>query len=84
MNESNSKLLVVALGGNAITLPGSPPDIPNQFRATAVTAKSLADLIDAGHHLVITHGNGPQVGKVTLEDNTIEGSHPVEDHRPSP
>lgn len=64
MNESNSKLLVVALGGNAITLPGSPPDIPNQFRATAVTAKSLADLIDAGHHLVITHGNGPQVGKV--------------------
>lgn len=64
MNESNSKLLVVALGGNAITLPGSPPDIPNQFKATAVTAKSLADLIDAGHHLVITHGNGPQVGKV--------------------
>lgn len=64
MNESNSKLLVVALGGNAITLPGSPPDIPNQFKATAVTAKSLADLIDAGHHVVITHGNGPQVGKV--------------------
>ena len=27
---------------------------------------------------------GPQVGKVTLEDNTIQGSHPVEDHRPSP
>ena len=64
MSASESMLLVVALGGNAISKPGEPPDIPNQFKTTAETAKSLADLIEAGHHIVITHGNGPQVGKV--------------------
>ncbi len=64
MSGANAKLLVVALGGNAISKPGEPPDIPNQFKTTADTAKSLADLIEAGHRIVITHGNGPQVGKV--------------------
>jgi len=64
MNGANAKLLVVALGGNAISKPGEPPDIPNQFKTTAETAKSLVDLIEAGHRIVITHGNGPQVGKV--------------------
>ncbi len=64
MMVNDSKLLVVALGGNAITAPGAPPDIPNQFKTTARTAQSLADLVEAGHHVVITHGNGPQVGKV--------------------
>ena len=64
MSGANAKLLVVALGGNAISKPGEPPDIPNQFKTTAETAKSLADLIEAGHRIVITHGNGPQVGKV--------------------
>ena len=64
MSANESMLLVVALGGNAISKPGEPPDIPNQFKTTAETAKSLADLIEAGHRIVITHGNGPQVGKV--------------------
>ncbi len=64
MSGANAKLLVVALGGNAISKPGEPPDIPNQFKTTTETAKSLADLIEAGHRIVITHGNGPQVGKV--------------------
>ena len=61
---NDSKLLVVALGGNAISKPGEPPDIPHQFKTTTETARSLADLIQAGQRLVITHGNGPQVGKV--------------------
>ncbi len=64
MSSSESKLLVIALGGNAISKPGESPDIPSQFKTTAETAKSLADLREAGHRIVITHGNGPQVGKV--------------------
>ncbi|MCH8052459.1 MAG: carbamate kinase [Planctomycetes bacterium] len=64
MSSSESKLLVIALGGNAISKPGESPDIPSQFKTTAETAKSLADLMEAGHRIVITHGNGPQVGKV--------------------
>ena len=58
------KLVVVALGGNAISAPDVPPDIPNQFTTTARTAECLTDLIEAGHRLVLTHGNGPQVGGV--------------------
>jgi carbamate kinase len=57
-------LIVVALGGNAISRPGQAGDIPQQFENTNYTAKYLADLIAAGYQLVITHGNGPQVGQV--------------------
>ncbi len=58
------KLIVVALGGNAISRPGQVGDIPQQFENTNYTAKYLADLVAAGYQLVITHGNGPQVGQV--------------------
>ncbi len=57
-----SKTIIVALGGNAITLPGEPNTIPNQFRNVRRSLNYLAPLLTAGHRLVITHGNGPQVG----------------------
>jgi carbamate kinase len=57
-------LIVVALGGNAVSLPGREGNIADQFAATRAATKSLVDLILAGHQLVITHGNGPQVGQV--------------------
>ncbi len=56
--------IVVALGGNAISQPGQPDDIPAKFAQTRKTTKLLADAIAAGFRLVITHGNGPQVGNV--------------------
>jgi carbamate kinase len=57
-------LIVVALGGNAVSLPGKEGNIADQFNATRAACGPLADLIQAGHQLVITHGNGPQVGNV--------------------
>jgi carbamate kinase len=57
-------LIVVALGGNAVSPHGQPGDIPSQFAATRRAVPPLADLILAGHQLLITHGNGPQVGNV--------------------
>src|SRR4051794_37477915 len=57
-------LIVVALGGNAVSLPGREGNIADQFAATRAATKSLVDLILAGHQLIITHGNGPQVGQV--------------------
>jgi carbamate kinase len=59
-------LVVVALGGNAVSLPGRQGNIDDQFAATRVACKPLADLILQGHQLVITHGNGPQVGNIML------------------
>lgn len=56
------ELIVVALGGNAVSPPNQVGDIAQQFERTAYTATHLAKLIEAGYQLVITHGNGPQVG----------------------
>jgi carbamate kinase len=56
--------IVVALGGNAISPADEEGNIPQQFRTTRQTAVHLADLIEIGGRLLITHGNGPQVGNV--------------------
>lgn len=56
--------IVVALGGNAISPPGRENDIAAQFAHTRETAVQLVDILADGHRLIITHGNGPQVGKI--------------------
>ena len=56
--------LVVALGGNAISAPGKIGTIDEQFEQVTQTAESLCDAIERGYQLIITHGNGPQVGNV--------------------
>lgn len=53
--------IVVALGGNAL---GNTPS--EQKDLVKSTAKALADIIAEGHSLVITHGNGPQVGMINI------------------
>ena len=58
------KRLVVALGGNAISAPGKIGTIDEQFAQVRETAEHLCDAIERGYHLVITHGNGPQVGNI--------------------
>lgn len=63
MPDSPEKL-VVALGGNAISNPESQGTIEEQFAQTNATAQQLGAAIAAGHQLIITHGNGPQVGNV--------------------
>jgi carbamate kinase len=56
--------IVVALGGNAISVPSEEGSIPQQFARSRETAKHLADAIERGFHLILTHGNGPQVGNI--------------------
>ncbi|MDR2799411.1 MAG: carbamate kinase [Bifidobacteriaceae bacterium] len=52
--------IVIALGGNAL---GNNPD--EQKEKVKIVADSIADLIKDGHNIVITHGNGPQVGAIS-------------------
>jgi carbamate kinase len=54
--------IVVALGGNAVAPPGERPTIGNQFRHTRESLAPIVDLARAGWHIVLVHGNGPQVG----------------------
>ena len=58
--------LVIALGGNAITRPGEPGTIPQQFEHTAETLEHLKPLFRGDYNLVITHGNGPQIGNILI------------------
>ncbi|RZI09050.1 carbamate kinase, partial [Staphylococcus aureus] len=53
--------IVVALGGNAL---GKSPE--EQLELVKSTSKSLVALIPKGHEVVISHGNGPQVGSINL------------------
>jgi len=60
-------LVVAALGGNALLQRGEPLTAQNQRANVAKAAKALAQIIDAGHRLVVTHGNGPQIGLLALQ-----------------
>src|SRR4029453_3549558 len=67
-------LVVVALGGNAISPPGTASPIPAQYEATMETAHHLAHLTE--RPLVVTHGNGPQVGNALLRSDLAAGVAP--------
>ena len=62
------QLIVVGLGGNAISRPDEEGNVDQQFANSRATARVLADLIEEGHQLVITHGNGPQIGNFLLRN----------------
>jgi carbamate kinase len=55
-------MAVVAVGGNALITDKTHQLIPDQYRAAAMTAGCIADMVAAGWNVVLTHGNGPQVG----------------------
>ncbi len=59
-------LIVVALGGNALARRGEPLDAGTQRRNIAIAANAIAE-IASGHRLVVTHGNGPQIGMLALQ-----------------
>jgi carbamate kinase len=59
--------VVVALGGNALSPEGGTGTVAEMRAAIAETSSTLADLVERDVTLVITHGNGPQVGRILLQ-----------------
>jgi carbamate kinase len=55
-------LAVVAIGGNALIRDRTHESIPNQYEMVCALAEDIAGMIEAGWKVVVTHGNGPQVG----------------------
>ena len=69
-----SKKIVLALGGNALG-----DDLAGQMQAVKQTAQAIVDLIAHGHQVVVTHGNGPQVGMINL---AFEAAAKTDAHTP--
>jgi carbamate kinase len=70
---ADQELIIVALGGNAITNPEDEGNVDDQFANSRIAARPLADLVEQGHQLVITHGNGPQIGNFLLRNDAAAG-----------
>ena len=69
------KRIVIALGGNALG-----KNLPEQYLAVQETSRAIADLIEAGNEVIISHGNGPQVGMINnamAAYSKTEPSHPA-------
>lgn len=60
-------LVVAAIGGNALLRRGDPLTAETQRKNVKVAADALAGIVRAGHQLIVTHGNGPQVGLLALQ-----------------
>ncbi len=68
--ETNTKRIVIALGGNALQKKGEA-SAKDQQKIASETAKALVPIIKAGHQIVIVHGNGPQVGNILIHEEAV-------------
>ena len=70
--------VVIALGGNALLRRGQEDSYENMFASARGAAEKIADIAAAGWEVVVTHGNGPQVGRILLQQEAARGwVHPM-------
>lgn len=62
------KKIVIALGGNALQEAGKPATAEAQLEVVEKTSEYIADIIGEGYKVIIAHGNGPQVGRIVLQN----------------
>jgi len=70
------KLVVIALGGNALLKRGQRGTAEEQYENVKSTVSKIADLIERGYKVVMTHGNGPQVGATMLRHEAAKAIVP--------
>jgi carbamate kinase len=64
--------VVIALGGNALLRRGAVDTFDEMYRASRLAAERIADIAAAGWEVVVTHGNGPQVGRILLQQEAAK------------
>lgn len=67
------KTIVIAIGGNSLIKDAKHMSVSDQYVAIVETAKHITDLVERGFRVVITHGNGPQVGFILLRSEHSRG-----------
>jgi len=75
MADAN-RTAIVAVGGNSLIVDEQHQSIPDQFNAAAATSHYVADMVEAGWTVVLTHGNGPQVGFILRRSGIAKGVVP--------
>ncbi len=68
--------IVIALGGNALLRKGNRGTYEEQMKNAVETAQKIADLIELDYEIVITHGNGPQVGAILVQNDAAKNQVP--------
>ena len=71
------KKIVIALGGNALQDSNSEATAEEQLKVIKTTTSYLADIIESGNNIVIAHGNGPQVGRIVIQNNIAKDITPA-------
>ncbi len=70
--------VVVALGGNALLRRGAEDTYEEMYRAARLAAERIVDLAEEGWEVVVTHGNGPQVGRILIQQEAAAKQvHPM-------
>lgn len=71
------KTIIIGLGGNALLSPGKSQDVYSEYRNATRAMRGIASIIKTGGcNVVITHGNGPQVGDELIKNNRAKGVVP--------
>ena len=73
---------VVAIGGNSLITDNKDPSVPRQWDAVRETTRNVADMVEAGWTVVVTHGNGPQVGFILRRNELAAAEVPPHAARP--
>jgi carbamate kinase len=70
--------VTIALGGNALLRRGAEDTFEEMYRSARTAAERVADIAGSGWEVVVTHGNGPQVGRILLQQESAGGwVHPM-------
>ena len=73
------ELMVVAIGGNSIIKDNASQSIEHQAQAVKAVAESVLEMLASDYDIVLTHGNGPQVGMI---NQAFEAAAKTEAHTP--
>ena len=71
------KKLVIALGGNALQEAGKPATAQVQLEVVEKTSEYIADIVERGYEVIVAHGNGPQVGRIVIQNEVASASTPA-------
>ena len=72
MSDNHRNMAVIAIGGNSLIKDNAHAAVKYQWDAVRETCIHIADMIEAGWNIVITHGNGPQVGFILRRNELAE------------